>query len=468
MVANASKWHEYARWLTFPRKKVEYDYSFAPPKIRLPKAPTWFIPFAYAFSAILLGFTLPRVEARFLPDWNAGLSPNAAMVLYSSVAQGMMTLTGIVFSLAFVMVQFSATAYSPRLVLWMSRDPLISHALGVFSATFLYALAALAWVDRESTGRIPFLSGWLVIGLLMASVGVFVGLVQSLSRLQINRVLAFTGDFARKIIDVMYAPLPSSKAAAGNANLRSKPVTQNVTYHGPPRIIQSLDLRALLSLAERADATIEMMSGVGDTLVQGTPMLRVYSAKESGATESIDVRLLKRAVRTGAQRTFEQDPKYSIHLLADVAIRALSPAINDPTTAVQALDQIEDLLLRLGCRNLEIGEIRNTAGSLRLVIPVPTWDDFLDLAFSQIRSYGATSVQVMRRMTALLSDLIKALPEERQPGLRRQRKRLDAQISRFFPDIEDKNEASEEDREGFGATRRHRRESLPDVSGGAA
>ncbi len=391
------------------------------------------------------------------------------MVLYSAVAQGMITLTGIVFSLAFVMVQFSATAYSPRLVLWMSRDPFVSHALGVFTATFLYALAALSWVDRQSTGRVPFLSGWLVIGFLLASVGVFVGLVQSLSRLQINRVLAFTGDFARQIIDVMYAPLPKAKAITGGADLLSKPVTQSVTYDGPPRTIQSLDLRPLLALAERADATIEMASGVGDTLVKGTPMVRVYRASVPGATETIDVRLLKRAVRTGGQRTFEQDPKYSIHLLADIAIRALSPAINDPTTAVQALDQIEDLLLRLGCRNLEIGEIHNAAGILRLVIPVPTWDDFLDLAFSQIRTYGATSMQVMRRMAALLSDLIKALPEERQPGLRHQKQRLDAQIARSFPDIEDKNEASEEDREGFGATRRHRPESLlPEVSGGRA
>jgi uncharacterized membrane protein len=446
----------------------KYDYSFAPPKVRVPEVPIWCIPFAYAFFAVLLGLILPRIEARFLPQWTAGLSPQAATMLYSSVAQGMITLTGIVFSLAFVMVQFSATAYSPRLVLWMSRDPFVSHALGVFTATFLYALAALAWVDRQSTGKIPFLSGWLVVGWLMASVGVFVGLVQSLSRLQINRVLAFTGDFARKVIDVMYAPLPSSKATAGSVDLRLKPVTQSVTYHGPPRTIQSLDLKALLSLAELADATIEMASGVGDTLVQGTPMLRVYSATEAGATGTIDVRLLKRAVRIGAQRTFEQDPKYSIHLLADIAIRALSPAINDPTTAVQALDQIEDLLLRLGCRNLEIGEIRNTAGALRLVIPVPTWDDFLDLAFSQIRTYGATSMQVMRRMSALLIDLIKALPEERQPGLRRQQKRLDAQISRCFPDIEDKNEASEEDREGFGATRRHRRDTLPQVSGNGA
>lgn len=412
--------------------------------------PTWCIPLGYAVTAILLGVTLPRIEAAFLPTWRTGMSASVAVALYSCIATGMITLTGIVFSLAFVMVQFSATAYSPRLVLWMSRDPLVSHAIGVFTATFLYAIAALAWVDRQGSGRVPFFSGWLVVGLLLASVGVFVGLVQRLSRLQINHVLAFTGDFARQIIDVMYPPLERPIMPQDVSSFRRIPVTQKVTYHGPPRVIQSLDVAALITLAERANAVIEMSSAVGDTLVEGTAMLRIY-----GGRQLIREHDLKKTIRTGAQRTFEQDPKYSIHLLADIAIRALSPAINDPTTAVQALDQIEDLLLRLGNRRLEIGAIHDQAGSLRLVIAVPIWEDFLDLAFSQIRSYGATSMQVMRRMKALLSDLIDALPEERRPEIRHQQKRLDITIARSFPDIEDQIEASAEDREGFGATRRH-------------
>jgi uncharacterized membrane protein len=429
----------------------EHYNRFASHTMRTPRLPSWCIPVGYAFSAVLLGLTLPRMEARFLPEWSSGISTTSAVSLYSSVATGMITLTGIVFSLAFVMVQFSATAYSPRLVLWMSRDPLVSHAIGVFTATFLYAIAALAWVDRRNSGTVPFVSGWLVVALLLASVGVFTALVHSLNRLQINRVLAFTGDFARKIIDVMYPPLQATTTVPGSSQLQMGPVRQSMLYRGAPRTIQSLNAPSLLALAEHADAVIEMISGVGDTLVEGTPVLRVY-----GVGAVISERDLRRAIRTGGQRTFEQDPKYSIHILADIAIRALSPAINDPTTAVQALDQIEDLLLRLGCRQLEIGELYDNAGRLRLVIPVPSWEDFLELAFSQIRSYGATSMQVMRRMKALLSDLIVALPEERRPALRHQQKRLDSAIAHAFPEIEDQLEASEEDREGFGAPRRHR------------
>jgi uncharacterized membrane protein len=429
------------------------DDSTIVQRIREAELRSWSIPFAYAATAIILGLTLPRLEARFFPGESSGMSPAAAMAIYSSIASGMMTLTGIVFSLQFVMVQFSATAYSPRLVLWMARDPLLLHTFGIFTATFLYAISALAWVDRLTSAKVPFLSGWLVMGLLLASVGAFVRLVQSVSRLQINNVLAFTGQFARQIIDVMYPPL-EAPFVAKSTEFRYLSITQSLIYSGPPRTIQSLEVATLVSLAERADGVLEMLSAVGDTLVESTPLLRLY-----GAHQAIDERDLRSAIRIGQGRTFRQDPKYSIHLLADIAIRALSPAINDPTTAVQALDQIEDLLLRLGRRRLEIGEVRDPAGYLRLVLRVPRWEDFLDLAFSQIRSYGASSIQVMRRMNALLNDLIDALPAERRPALERQQKRLDRTIVASFPDLEDQLEAFVEDREGLGAPRKQRLEN---------
>src|SRR5262249_14163137 len=104
----------------------------------------WTIPLAYALVAIVAGIIFPRIEATEFPKLAADISTSTAAAIYTSIASGMISLTGIVFSLTFVMVQFSATAYSPRLVLWIARDPVMSHALGVFTATFLYAIAALA------------------------------------------------------------------------------------------------------------------------------------------------------------------------------------------------------------------------------------------------------------------------------------------------------------------------------------
>jgi uncharacterized membrane protein len=412
------------------------------------KPQSWFIPAAYAAGAVALGLILPRVEAHLLPHWTSAMTVSAAMSIYSAIATGMIALTGIVFSMVFLTVQFSSVAYSPRLVVWIARDPLIFHSIGTFTATFLYAVSALAWVDRNGSGQVPFFSVWVVVGLLLLSVAVFVGLVNRLTRLQVENVLRFTGDLGRSIIETLYPPLGRSGSAT-IGDLRALPVTQTLIFSGRPQTIQSLDLNALTALAERAGGVIEMQAAVGDTLVERTPLLLVY-----GALEPINEAGLWTAIKIGSERTFEQDPKYAIRLLVDIAIRALSPAVNDPTTAVQALDQIEDLLVRLGRRQLEIGEVRNAAGQVVLVCPVPSWEDFLALAFDEIRTYGAQSVQVVRRLRAVITALIQALPAERHPAVREHEKRLDAVIQRSFPDADDYLEAKVEDREGLGVPRR--------------
>src|SRR4051812_28542628 len=114
--------------------------------------PTWMIPMVYVGAAIVAGLFLPRLELAYLTPFEFGLSVSSAQAYLSAASSGMMALSGIVFSMAFVMVQFSAIAYSPRLVLWFARDPILFHALGVFAATFLYALSVLCWVDRSGSG----------------------------------------------------------------------------------------------------------------------------------------------------------------------------------------------------------------------------------------------------------------------------------------------------------------------------
>src|ERR1700688_3598057 len=126
----------------------------------------WTIPLLYALIAIAAGLTFPRIESREWPGLASRMSVSVATAIYSAIGSGMIALTGVVFSLTFVMVQFSATAYSPRLVLWIARDPVMSHALGIFTATFLYAIAALAGLDRSGLGRAPFISAWILVAML--------------------------------------------------------------------------------------------------------------------------------------------------------------------------------------------------------------------------------------------------------------------------------------------------------------
>jgi uncharacterized membrane protein len=179
----------------------------------------WSIPLGYAAAALIAGMTLPRLEHHFLPALVSTMSPSSAMAICSTIAGGMISLTGIVFSLTFVMVQFSAMAYSPRLVLWVARDPVMSHALAVFSATFLYALGMLGWVDREGLGKVPFVSSWLVLALLLASIAMFIALIERSGLLQVNRMLIFTGDQGRKAIAELYPAGTPAAPAAESADL---------------------------------------------------------------------------------------------------------------------------------------------------------------------------------------------------------------------------------------------------------
>lgn len=414
----------------------------------------WGIPALYGVVAIAAGMTFPRIESHIFPGLVSGATVPVAMAIYSAIASGMLALTGIVFSLTFVMVQFSATAYSPRLVLWVVRDPLMAHALGVFIATFVYAIAALAGLDRSPSGKAPFISTWVVVALLLASVGMFIGLIERVGLLQVNRMLIFTGDQGRRVITTMYPSINPETATRESDDFHAFPRTYTLVYHGRPRSVQAVDAVYLANLAKTSAGVIEVVVTVGDTVVELTPLLHIF-----GGRVAVDEGHLRKGIELGGERTFEQDPKYAIRLLVDIAIRALSPAVNDPTTAVQSLDQIEDLLLRLGQRKLEIGSFRDNDGKLRLVVPVPSWDDLVLLAFDEICFYGASSVQVMRRMNALISDLIQALPEERGPALVRWRGRLQATIASSFADNETRLQASIEDRQGLGAPRQHSSEN---------
>ncbi len=167
----------------------------------------WFIPMLYVSGAVLCGLALPRIEQAYLSGYTVALSVSSAQAMLSAAASGMMALTGIVFAMAFVMVQFSAIAYSPRLVLWFARDRMMFHALGVFTATFVYALFTLAWVDRGGSAKVPLFSSLLVGIMIIVSMLMFARLMQRLGDLQIGNVLHLVGDQGRAVIRDMFRRL---------------------------------------------------------------------------------------------------------------------------------------------------------------------------------------------------------------------------------------------------------------------
>ena len=324
-----------------------------------------------------------------------------------------------------------------------------------FTATFIYALFTLAWVDRGASGKVPLLSMLLVGIMIIVSMLAFSKLMQRLGDLQIGNVLQLVGDQGRGVIADMFRRLDAAAAApraseaiAGRTPRRTPDANGEVFRQAPHR--RQVRRRFPCRAARQARGTIVMACAVGDTLVEGDVLLRVHRAGMQLPEEA-----LLRSVLLGRERTFEQDPKYPIRLLVDIAIKALSPAINDPTTAVQTIDQLEDLLRRLGAAELDAGYVVDESGALRLVFPTPTWEDYLTLAFDEIRHFGSGSVQVMRRMRSALVGLADSLQsQERVETVRGYLEHLDRVIGASPFDVEDKRMARQEDRQGIGLSRR--------------
>jgi uncharacterized membrane protein len=350
-----------------------------------------------------------------------------------------------VFSVTFVAVLFGAVAYSRRLVAVLANQPRLYHALGLFFATFAFALSALSWTDRGGSGAAPMISTYVVLALLVASMLAFAGLIRTIQDLQIQCVLTAIGKGGRAVVEAM--PMAGEPGPAPSVR-ETPPLARAFVYAGEPVVVASLDLRRLEATAVRADCVIVIECAVGDTLVEGTPVLRIHGAEAPPAAS------LGPAIHVASGRTFEQDPKYPLRLLVDVAIRALSPAVNDPTTAVQALDQIEDLMVRLGARRLDVGQVYDGAGVLRVSFPTPTWDDYLSLAFDEIRQFGEASMQVSRRMRAVLHALAAKMPvAERRIAVLDYLRHLDETVGRSPFDDHDRREGMREDRQGLGTPR---------------
>jgi len=203
-----------------------------------------------------------------------------------------------------------------------------------------------------------------------------------------------------------------------------------------------------VNLARRSDSVIEVLYATGDVVPEGAVVMKVYGSK-ARISEWQALRTLK----LGEQRTIDQDPKYAFRLIVDIAIKALSPAINDPTTAVMSLDRLEDLLRLLVTRDMMKRNHFDSKGQLRVICQTPDWEDFLALSVDEIRFYGAQSIQVSRRLMALLTDLEMIAPDSRKPAIRDHIQRVDVSINRAFSNKIDRAEASHPDRQGIGLSR---------------
>jgi uncharacterized membrane protein len=406
----------------------------------------WIGPLVSMAAALGVARLLYALEASL--GWASSLEPATAQAALGTLASAMFTFIVFVSSALLVAVQLASSQLTPRIIALVFRDPVTKVSLVVFVFAFAFSLAALVRV----TSSVPPLTVHVAAYSCVASLGVFLYLIDHVGKsLRPSGALWAVASLGRDVIDSVYrqrlSEAPSQPLTAADVTGESATTAITNTRDG---VVLAFHVKGLVFLAERADCVLELVPQVGDFIAAGDPLVRVF-----GKYGDLSVDAVRQSVAVGQERTLEQDPTFAFRIIVDVASKGLSPAINDPTTAVLALDQIHHLLRNVGQRRLDDGRICDAAGRLRLVYRTPSWDDFVQLAVTEIRQFGSTSVQVARRLRAMLENLIQTLPEERTPLLRQELELLHRSAERSFAEAEDRALAEVSDLQGVGGRQRH-------------
>jgi uncharacterized membrane protein len=401
----------------------------------------WILPLLSMVAAVGVAGFLHWIEA--VMGWKSDFNPDTAQVVLGTLASSMFTFIVFVSSALLVAVQLASSQLSPRIIAIVFKDPVTKISLVVFVFAFTFTVAVLVRVATS----VPPLAAHLAGYSCLASLGVFLFLIDHVGKtLRPSGALREVGSLGREVVERVYprqmAELPCKPPPPAFA-LDGEPTYTILCRSGG--VVLAFDIPGLVSLAQRADCVIEMVPQVGDFVAVGDPLFRIF---QGGATLRADA--LCQSVAVGQERTMEQDPAFAFRILVDIAAKGLSPAINDPTTAVLALDQIHHLLRDVGRRHLDDERVRDRAERLRLVYRTPDWEDFVRLAVTEIRQFGGSSMQIARRLRAMLENLIQTLPEERAALLREELKLLHRSVEQFFVEPEDRALAEVSDSQGMG------------------
>jgi uncharacterized membrane protein len=378
-------------------------------------------------------------------DWSVfGFNADGARALLGALASSMLTFIVFVLSSTLIVVQLASGQLTPRIISMVFASPGLKLTLGLFTFTFTFTLAALGRVEAN----VPeLLVGFAVILNLACIIG-FYFFVQRLSAgLRSTTIMGTVADKGLKVIELVY-PLQydPSRTEMNKGDIPRNPNAAVIESNQRSGVVMAFSAEHIIRLARESDAVVELVPQVGDFVATGDPLFRVAGARRIPSEQ------LQGCVAIGTERTLDQDPRFVIRILVDIASRALSPGINDPTTAVLALDQIHHLLLCLGKRHLDEGQVRDRDGILRLIYGTPDWPDYVMLAVSEIRQFGEGSLQVDRRMKAMLEHLIEVLPESRRPPLREELAMLGSAVARRFRDDTDRTRAGIADYQGIGGS----------------
>lgn len=379
----------------------------------------WFLPAVSVAAAVACAFlTLAVDRDASATSWLAFEgSAGSARSLLSAITTSLMTLTALVFSITIVALQLASTQYSPRVLRSFLRDRLSQSVLAAFVGTFVYAILVLRAVrgGEGAVAFVPQLSVHVALALTVASLGFFVAYVHHVAQaIQASSIVAeVAGETAAAIRRL--CPEVGGDVPAGTVT----DVWPSALLASTSGYLQHVDEDRLFRLAIDADVAVRVEHEPGAFVAAGTPMVRLTAPVD----EAVARRVLA-AATLGRERSVHQDPAFGFRQLVDVIERAMSPGINDPTTAVQALDRLFELLVLLAPRRIPAAGRRDDDGTVRLVLPRPSWDGYVALAFEQVRLASERSVQLQRRLDQVLRSLADVVPADRRSAIDDQRRLL--------------------------------------------
>ncbi|MEX3788051.1 DUF2254 domain-containing protein [Paraburkholderia sp. BR14374] len=375
-----------------------------------------------------------------------GLSMTGARSLVGDIVSADLAFLVFTFGSLLVAIQVAGGQYTPRIIATtLLRDNVIRNISGLFVFTLLFANRTLGWMGESEVHQLQVFIAAL-FG--FASVVAFLFLIDYAAKfLRPVSLVARVGEHGIAVLESVY-PAPATGRIAPSCVDRKRGVPDRIVPHsGTSGIVLAVNLERLVAKARRTNSVIEFVPQVGDFVAVDEPLFYLY-----GDAGAIDENRLRTLVAFGTERTMEQDPMFAFRILVDIALKALSAAINDPTTAVLAIDQLQRLLRVVGKRSLYTEEIRDKSGRVCVIFRTPNWEDFVHISFREIRQYGAGSIQIARRQRAAIENLLQCLPEHRHDALRVELTLLDREIGARHPFPEDLALARIPDSQGLGGS----------------
>ncbi len=424
----------------------------------------WLLPTLLLLGALVLSAITHILDGRFTattPTSVALWSASAATQVLSVLATAMLSFLAVVFSITMVAMQLASQQFSPRVLRTYVRSTTTKIALGTFVAAFVYPLFALAYVERtEGPGGSapPTVTAFVASLLALASLILFIVYVSH--TINLMRVTYAIRSVAQETRSALRAAVPPESAYMGVPEPILGEPLRVVRYRRPPwslaatrasqGVIMGTDTVQLVRLASRDDCVIRTLVQVGDYVSEGAPVFEVHPRERARSSAVPGDDELLRTIDVGPERTVYQDPSYGVRELVDVAVQALSPAVNAPTTAVQVIDRLEDILAQVARRPDVSHLVADEDGTVRLVAGHRGWDDLVSLSLTEIQEFGAGSPQVTRRLFALLEHLLAVASEPRREALLRQQASLAVAVAARVPEGASRELAHTPDRRGLG------------------